>query len=60
MRKLLKGTYEIKKHTESVTAEDCADVSAEFEARASEKLGGSIAFVRKGGLLWAGDDEKTE
>lgn len=60
MRKLLKGTYEIKKRTDLTAAENSADVSAEFEAKASEKLGGSIAFVRKGGLLWAGENEKTK
>ena len=45
-RKLLQGNYEPKTNPEM----DKVETSHEFEEEALGKLGGSIAFVRKGKL----------
>ena len=63
MSDFLKGNYSVpnkkntakakpmKKKTEETTQE-------EFERRAMERLGGSIAFVAKSSLVWSGDESE--
>ena len=55
MPEFLKGNYKI-----DVTIEDkadAADSTDEFEKKALSRLGGSICFVSKKGLMWQGDDK---
>lgn len=59
MSKLLKGTYKLKKARRKKPAKKGKTLSEEFESRTIEKLGGSIAFVEKPGLLWEGGDEEA-
>src|ERR1700674_1792072 len=52
MPEFLKGNYKV-----DVTIEDKADVANstdEFEKKALSRLGGSICFVSKKGLMWQG------
>lgn len=62
MSDFLKGNYSVpnkkttakakpgkKKETQETTQE-------EFERRAMERLGGSIAFIAKSSLVWSGED----
>jgi len=59
MSDLLKGNFKTKKEllTPDNVAQDKAHADV-FEAKALEKLGGSIAFVSKSKLVWSGDDAK--
>jgi hypothetical protein len=53
MPEFLKGNYKV-----DVTIEDKADVANstdEFEKKALSRLGGSICFVSKKGLIWQGE-----
>ena len=65
MNKFLRGNYTIndtKSDTESAEVKG-KDITAIFENRALEKLGGSIAFVMKGNqFVWGewGEDENAE
>ena len=60
MSKYLKGNYPVPGSSggdEPVEQETSA--SAEFERRALERLGGSIAFVMKRNtFVWSGEDSK--
>jgi len=38
---------------------DAADSTDEFEKKALSRLGGSICFVSKKGLIWNGDKDKA-
>jgi len=58
MRKMLKGTYKTREPRASKKSRRSA--SELFEERATEKLGGSIAFVITSKLLWDSGDEKAE
>ena len=58
MNKMLKGTDRLKKGKLSLSKRKTS--IEDFEAKAIEKLGGSIAFVSKANLLWSGDDEKIK
>lgn len=59
MANLLRGTYKLEKKTKTSPKKSAKkSKSSEFESASIEKLGGSIAFVSKSGLLWSGDDEK--
>jgi len=54
MPEFLKGNYKV-----DVTIEDKADATDstdEFEKKALSRLGGSICFVSKKGLMWQGDE----
>ena len=57
MRKLLRGNYRLNKSVKARSRKGKRNISDEFEAKAIEKLGGSIAFVSKPGFLWSGKDE---
>ena len=53
MPEFLKGNYKV-----DVTIEDKADIANstdEFEKKALSRLGGSICFVSKKGLMWQGE-----
>ena len=53
MPEFLKGNYKV-----DVTIEDKADATDstdEFEKKALSRLGGSICFVSKKGLIWQGE-----
>ncbi len=61
----LKGNYSIPGHSAEQQREPETDsiqdspAVAEFERRAFERLGGSIAFVMKGkNVLWTGDSKR--
>lgn len=57
MDEMLKGNYKLNqpKNKESQESVESADLQSEFEASALQKLGGSIAFVKKSsGFLWKG------
>jgi hypothetical protein len=57
MPEFLKGNYKV-----SATIEDKADAANstdEFEKKALSRLGGSICFVSKKGLMWNGDKDKA-
>jgi len=61
MDSFLKGNYALEKKTENKEKKAEKDLSGEFESKAIEKLGGSIAFVSKSKLLWSGEnEEKTD
>jgi len=64
MNKFLKGNYTIqnaKAETQSAEVEvKEKDITAIFETKALEKLGGSIAFVMKDNAFVWGDDENAE
>ena len=56
MDKLIKGNYELKNEAE-IKSSSHDDGRNNFENKAMEKLGGSIAFVMKGNkLLWDEED----
>ena len=58
MPEFLKGNYKV-----DVTIEDKADAldsTDEFEKKALSRLGGSICFVSKKGLMWQGDGTGTK
>jgi hypothetical protein len=64
MNKFLKGNYMINIHESNAASAEAKgeDITAIFENRALEKLGGSIAFVMKGNqFAWGewGDDESA-
>ena len=53
MPEFLKGNYEVDAKIED--AVDAADSTDEFEKKALSRLGGSICFVSKKGLMWQGE-----
>jgi len=56
MTKHLKGNYEISKGNKDQDMELSETSTQEFERRAVERLGGSIAFVlKKDTFIWRGD-----
>ena len=56
----LKGNYDLPKDQAKPTTQPPETVSQEFERRALERLGGSIAFVLKGKtFVWNGDSKPT-
>jgi hypothetical protein len=59
MSKFLKGNYPLKDAEASEPeAPKPENITAEFEEKALEKLGGSIAFVMKSDtFLWDGEEE---
>ncbi|MDA8419209.1 MAG: hypothetical protein M0Z90_09285 [Desulfobacteraceae bacterium] len=57
MDKLIKGNYELENEVEIKSPAHDDDMN-NFENKAMEKLGGSIAFVMKGNkLLWDDEDD---
>jgi hypothetical protein len=55
MPEFLKGNYRLSARIEDeAQAEDSTD---EFEKKALSRLGGSICFVSKKGLIWRGDEK---
>ena len=61
MSEMLKGNYRVEKQVEvqADNKERDASIEALFESSAMEKLGGSMAFVKKSGtFLWK--DEKAK
>ncbi len=57
MDKLIKGNYELENEVETKSPSHDDDMN-NFENKAMEKLGGSIAFVMKGNkLLWDDEDD---
>lgn len=55
MADMLKGNYKVAKPVFSEPSAEAADVtSREFERRALERLGGSIAFVTTKNFVWSG------
>jgi len=59
MKSMLKGTYHLKKSNLLRMKKKKAASVEEFEQKALEKLGGSIAFVTKSQMLWEGDKVET-
>jgi len=59
MESMLKGTYRLKKEGKLKAKKKKAASVEEFEQKALEKLGGSIAFVTKSQMLWEGDKVET-
>jgi len=57
MPEFLKGNYKVDAIIEDKT--DAADSTDEFEKKALSRLGGSICFVSKKGLIWNGDKDKA-
>lgn len=57
MSDILKGNYKLNQdQLKQKRPGDSKSVESEFEASALEKLGGSIAFVKKSGsFVWKGD-----
>lgn len=55
MPEFLKGNYKVDAIIEDKA--DAADSTDEFEKKALSRLGGSICFVSKKGLMWTGDDK---
>jgi len=55
MPEFLKGNYKVDAIIEDKT--DAADSTDEFEKKALSRLGGSICFVSKKGLIWNGDKD---
>jgi hypothetical protein len=53
MPEFLKGNYKVDAIIEDKT--DAADSTDEFEKKALSRLGGSICFVSKKGLIWQGE-----
>ena len=59
MPEFLKGNYRLAARIEDKA--DAVDSTDEFEKKALSRLGGSICFVSKKGLIWQGDDKaKTD
>ena len=57
MPEFLKGNYKVNATIEDKA--DAANSTDEFEKKALSRLGGSICFVSKKGLIWNGDKDKT-
>ena len=57
MPEFLKGNYKVDAIIEDKT--DAVDSTDEFERKALSRLGGSICFVSKKGLIWNGDKDKA-
>ena len=62
MPSYLKGNYSVRRKkgasTPKAPRQEAAETPVEeFERRALEKLGGSIAFVVKPTFVWNGDDD---
>ena len=57
MPEFLKGNYKVDAIIEDKT--DAVDSTDEFEKKALSRLGGSICFVSKKGLIWNGDKDKA-
>jgi hypothetical protein len=57
MPEFLKGNYKVNATIEDKV--DAANATDEFEKKALSRLGGSICFVSKKGLIWNGDKDKT-
>jgi hypothetical protein len=57
MPEFLKGNYKVDTTIEDKA--DAADSTDEFEKKALARLGGSICFVSKKGLIWNGDKDKA-
>jgi len=55
MPEFLKGNYKVDAIIEDKA--DAADSTDEFEKKALSRLGGSICFVSKKGLIWNGDKD---
>ena len=55
MPEFLKGNYKVDTKIEDKG--DAADSTDEFEKKALSRLGGSICFVSKKGLMWQGEAE---
>ena len=55
MPEFLKGNYKVNATIEDKA--DAANSTDEFEKKALSRLGGSICFVSKKGLIWKGDDK---
>lgn len=53
MPEFLKGNYKVDATIEDKA--DGADSTDEFEKKALSRLGGSICFVSKKGLIWQGE-----
>jgi len=53
MPEFLKGNYKVDATIEDKA--DAADSTDEFEKKALSRLGGSICFVSKKGLMWQGE-----
>ncbi len=57
----MKGNYEISKGTKDQDMELSETPTQEFERRALERLGGSIAFVvKKNTFVWTGDKKRGQ
>lgn len=59
----LQGNYKVPPKNSASTPKDSPGepsetLEKEFERRALEKLGGSIAFVVKPSFVWTGDNEE--
>lgn len=57
MSDLLKGNYKVARPVTDVKAEPTLE--QQFEREALKRLGGSIAFVAKGKVIW-GEDEPAQ
>ena len=57
MPEFLKGNYKVNATIEDKV--DAANATDEFEKKALSRLGGSICFVSKKGLIWNGDKDKV-
>lgn len=57
MPEFLKGNYKVDATIEDKA--DAANSTDEFEKKALARLGGSICFVSKKGLIWNGDKDKA-
>jgi hypothetical protein len=55
MPEFLKGNYKVNATIEDKA--DAANSTDEFEKKALSRLGGSICFVSKKGLIWNGDNK---
>ena len=55
MTEFLKGNYRLDAKIEDQA--DAADSTDEFERQALSRLGGSICFVSKKGLMWKGEPQ---
>lgn len=61
MSKYLKGNYQVQKEKAEPVERAEETVTQQFERRALERLGGSIAFVmKKNTFVWRGDRPDRE
>lgn len=61
MNKMLKGSYQLDSKRDLTADTEPRSATLEFEDRAMERLGGSIAFIMKGNkLVWDEEDEGIE